>query len=1122
VDSGPGSLRQAILDANANPGADSIVFNIGSGGTTISPKSPLPTITNPVAIDGTTHGGSASIVIDGSRAGASDGLTITAGDTTVRGLDIQGFQRDGIVLRTHGGDVITGNAIGNNGDGIRIVGVAGNDIAWNTFFNNRGNGVEIEGAGATGNTVQNNRIGTDPNDKLLGPVGFTLYGVWAQTLATVPGQTYTITYSVKQSFHGYATEFLSAWDGRTLDDEVNPFFPLLEDFDALSFTFVVGATSTSTQLEFHGWSQTGVIFDLTDVQVTPTSWSGLGGNAAYGVRIAKSASLNQIGSNIIRANNLGGVSIAGGAFGNAVAGNTINYNGGDGVQIAQAATGSNIVSGNSIGNNRGDGVHIVGAASNLIGGTSSGQGNTIFANLENGVDIEGAGATGNTVLGNTIDGNNGGDGVHIAGAGGNLIGGTNSGQGNAIFNNLGNGVDIEGAGAVGNTAQGNIVFNNLGNGVDIQGAGATGNTVQGNTIGGHQPNNLVTNGGFETGDFTAWDLGGGGGYVSVGGGAHTGNFAASLGAVGDFVSLTQTLPTVPGGLYVITYWVVGSGEPSEFKSSWNGSVLDDEVGPSFLGYTQFTFVEQATSTSTVLEFDARNDPGAFGFDDVQVAQGPSAGNGSYGVRITNGAFLNQIGGLQTGAANIIAGNSLGGVSIDGSASVGNPVRDNSIYANGGLGIDLGGDGVTANHHDNPGVGPNHLQNFPIISQASSAGANLAISGSLNSAPNATFTLDFYASASGDPSGFGQGQTYLGSTTVTTDASGNASFQTTVPAAPDGENAIAATATAAGGDTSEFSPWRTVDQAASSSTTVSSSMNPSMVGQSVTFTATVSPVSGTETPPGMVTFLDGATVLGAAILNGGSATFTTSSLAGGNYVITASYSGGDNFNASTSAAITQTVNGNHVPVLDPIPDMGVGIGRSLTFTAHATDPDSPPETLTYSLAPGAPAGVQIDPYTGVFTASNLKLGTYTITVQVTDSGSPSLSATQTFRVFVAPQVKSIALNDGSIKNPTTVTFLTVTFNTQVNIDAGAFELTRLGSEGGPVDAAIASINVINGKTVVTLQFSGSFVLPDGSLMNGQYTLTTHGSLIHDAVTGLALDGDNNGLPGGDNLFSFSVP
>jgi hypothetical protein len=214
--------------------------------------------------------------------------------------------------------------------------------------------------------------------------------------------------------------------------------------------------------------------------------------------------------------------------------------------------------------------------------------------------------------------------------------------------------------------------------------------------------------------------------------------------------------------------------------------------------------------------------------------------------------------------------------------------------------------------------------------------------------------------------------------------------------------------------------------------------------------------------------------------------------------------------------------NHPPVLDPISDMGLSLNRSLTFTAHATDPDSPPETLTFSLDPGAPGSAHIDPVIGVFSVSNLKMGAYTITVRVTDNGNPPLSATQTFHVFVAPQVKGITLNGGSIKNPTVVTFLTVTFNTRVNIDPGAFELTRLGSGGGPVGVTVASVSVINGKTVVTLQFSGSFVLPGGVLASGQYSFTTHGGLIHDAVTGLALDGDNGGLPGGDNLFSFMVP
>ena len=97
-DSGSGTLRQAILDSNAAPGANSIGFNIAPGGfQTISPTSPLPTITVPVTIDGSTQTNFGprpiTIAIDGSKLGVgSDGLRITAGNSTVRGLEIIRFQ----------------------------------------------------------------------------------------------------------------------------------------------------------------------------------------------------------------------------------------------------------------------------------------------------------------------------------------------------------------------------------------------------------------------------------------------------------------------------------------------------------------------------------------------------------------------------------------------------------------------------------------------------------------------------------------------------------------------------------------------------------------------------------------------------------------------------------------------------------------------------------------------------------------------------------------------------------------------------------------------------------------------------------------------------------------------
>ena len=89
------------------------------------------------------------------------------------------------------------------------------------------------------------------------------------------------------------------------------------------------------------------------------------------------------------------------------------------------------------------------------------------------------------------------------------------------------------------------------------------------------------------------------------------------------------------------------------------------------------------------------------------------------------------------------------------------------------------------------------------------------------------------------------------------------------------------------------------------TAVSSSANPSVFGQSVTFTATVSSTSGT--PSGTVTFKDGATTLGTGTLSGGAATYSTSSLSVSGHTITAVYGGDTNFTGSTSSGLTQTVN-----------------------------------------------------------------------------------------------------------------------------------------------------------------------------------------------------------------------
>ena len=95
--------------------------------------------------------------------------------------------------------------------------------------------------------------------------------------------------------------------------------------------------------------------------------------------------------------------------------------------------------------------------------------------------------------------------------------------------------------------------------------------------------------------------------------------------------------------------------------------------------------------------------------------------------------------------------------------------------------------------------------------------------------------------------------------------------------------------------------------AATSTTVNSSINPTVTGQPVTFTATVAAPPGAGTPDGTVTFLDSGTILGTTTLSGGTANFTNAVLALGNDTITVSYAGDSAYSASTSAAITQTVN-----------------------------------------------------------------------------------------------------------------------------------------------------------------------------------------------------------------------
>ncbi|HEV7573468.1 MAG TPA: Calx-beta domain-containing protein [Thermoanaerobaculia bacterium] len=190
------------------------------------------------------------------------------------------------------------------------------------------------------------------------------------------------------------------------------------------------------------------------------------------------------------------------------------------------------------------------------------------------------------------------------------------------------------------------------------------------------------------------------------------------------------------------------------------------------------------------------------------ADGLTAIPNMYGITLldgfSGGANQNTIGTLAE--PNVIAFNTKAGVALQAftsKVSRQNTIRYNSIFSNGTLGIDLGDDGITPNDVGDGDAGSfNDLQNFPVITSAQFGGGTVTIAGTLSSAPSSTYVVQFFQSIACDPSGAGEGQTYLGEATITTAASGVGTFNVTFAGTAGGF--ATSTATDSLGNTSEFS------------------------------------------------------------------------------------------------------------------------------------------------------------------------------------------------------------------------------------------------------------------------------------------------------------------------------
>ncbi|MBI3462057.1 MAG: right-handed parallel beta-helix repeat-containing protein [Planctomycetes bacterium] len=182
--------------------------------------------------------------------------------------------------------------------------------------------------------------------------------------------------------------------------------------------------------------------------------------------------------------------------------------------------------------------------------------------------------------------------------------------------------------------------------------------------------------------------------------------------------------------------------------------------------------------------------------------GAALGNGGDGVHIDGFAQQNIIGGPSASLGNKIAFNGGSGVVVVGNLARNNTIRGNAIHDNGGLGIDLGDDGVTPN--DQGLSFPNEAQDFPILYVTYISGATLTVMGTLTTDLDGTHTIEFFANTEVDPSGHGEGEVFLGTTTVALSRGTTVAFSKTLTGDFSTRRVISATATSQYGDTSEFS------------------------------------------------------------------------------------------------------------------------------------------------------------------------------------------------------------------------------------------------------------------------------------------------------------------------------
>jgi parallel beta-helix repeat protein len=720
--------------------------------------------------------------------------------TTIEGNTI-GMDEDGFLPQANGGD---GILIFNSWSNI----IGGNSYAGNIISGNISNGVHVLGVQSRGNTVEGNWIG--PNDD----------GNWPPEAQT----------KISNGENGILIENAPAnWVGKSSRNTVS-----LNG----KYGIEIRGSLASANAIYSNYIGT----DAEGISSLPN---------ACGIGIV-GASSNLIGKdfvglgNIISGNNGAGIEIkpssdlASLSMGNEIRGNIIGC----------------MVGGTNVLGNKGSGICIIDSPENIIGGDTSVRPNLISGNKGNGILIQGNDSHDNSVCGNFIGCDIKGwirlpnelDGILVDGAGSNSIGLPMAGSGNLISGNLQAGIHLKGTGATLNDVCNNLVgtdgqgqrrlpnewgiviedssFNQIGSGtmtfdnnlisgnevgVWIKGGSAHHNIISGNYIGTdvngtnmvgngfgvyieNAPLNIVGGVDFYDGNVISGnDMAG----VSIAGAKANGN-QLWCNFIGTDNTGSRALPNMIG---------------VHIEDGSENVVGDVKLGNVISGNGEEGFVENSgEGCGIVIEHSSsRNNRVKGNWIGTDRTGTLELGNRSSGICVI-GACTNVIGGFESGTANIIAFNRENGIEIH-RMIYGNAIHGNSIFKNTKLGIELvipsGTYGVNPIFDPLGGdwsyrLGGNKCQNFPILKAAqSSAGIGTVVRGNLLSAPGKQFYVQFYSSREADPSGYGEGEVYLGMKRIRTNAKGMADFVlATLTPAPN--QYITATATDSQGNTSEFS------------------------------------------------------------------------------------------------------------------------------------------------------------------------------------------------------------------------------------------------------------------------------------------------------------------------------